>query len=115
MTLEDIRNICLALPATSEEIKWENDLCFLLGKKMFLTASLNASPLTISFKTSDENFTAFSERPGFSPAPYLARYGWVMVEDIELVSPAEWKTLIQQSYDLVLSRLPAKARKALGF
>ncbi|GAB5526682.1 MAG: MmcQ/YjbR family DNA-binding protein [Roseivirga sp.] len=114
MTLEDIRNICLALPATSEEIKWENDLCFLLGKKMFITASLNTSPVTISFKTSEEDFVTFAERSGFEPAPYLARYGWIMVTDMELVSPPEWKVLIQKSYDLVLSRLPDKARKALG-
>lgn len=113
MTLEDIRNICLGYPATSEEIKWENDLCFLLGKKMFLTVSLNTAPVSVSFKTNEEDFIAFSELPGFGPAPYLARYGWIMVEDIELVSEAEWKMLIQQSYDLVLSRLPAKSRKAL--
>ncbi|MCE7996403.1 MAG: hypothetical protein HEP71_30775 [Roseivirga sp.] len=114
MTLEEIRKICLDYPATSEEIKWENDLCFLLGKKMFLIASLNTAPVAVSFKTNPEGFTAFSERPGFRPAPYLARYGWIMVEDIELVSKAEWKLLIQQSYELVLSRLPAKTRKSLG-
>lgn len=114
MTLEDIRNICLSYPATSEEIKWENDLCFLLGKKMFLVTSLNTSPISASFKTNQEDFAAFSERPGFQPAPYLARYGWIMVEDIELVSQKEWEALIQQSYDLVLSRLPAKTRKSLG-
>ncbi len=82
---------------------------------MFLTASLNTSPVAISFKTGKEDFITFCERPGFGPAPYLARYGWVMVKDIELVSETEWKTLIQQSYDLVLSRLPVKALKALGF
>lgn len=81
---------------------------------MFLTASLNTAPVAISFKTNEEDFITFSERPGFRPAPYLARYGWIMVEDIELVSETEWKLLIQQSYELVLSRLPAKTRKSLG-
>lgn len=114
MTLEDIRKICLSLPATSEEVKWENDLCFMIGKKMFLVTSLDKSPVAASFKTNQEDFTTFSERPGFQPAPYLARYGWIMVEDIELISEAEWKDLIQQSYDLVLSKLPAKVRKSLG-
>lgn len=114
MTLEEIRSFCLSLPSTSEEVKWENDLCFLLGKKMFLVTSLDKSPTAASFKTNPEDFATFSERPGFQPAPYLARYGWIMVEDIELISDTEWKSLIQQSYDLVLSRLPARTRKSLG-
>lgn len=114
MTLEEFQKICLEYKGATEEIKWENDLCFMLGKKMFLTASLNTSPIAVSFKTTEEDFLIFSERPGFRPAPYLARYGWIMLEDIDSVSESEWKELIQQSYDLVLSRLPAKVRKSLG-
>lgn len=113
MTLEELQKICLQYKGAAEEIKWENDLCFLLGKKMFLTASLNTSPVAVSFKTNEEDFLVFSERPGFRSAPYLARYGWIMVEDIDMVSETEWKELIQQSYELVLSRLPAKVRKSL--
>ena len=114
MTLEDFRTLCLSFPVASEEIKWDNDLCFLLGKKMFAVAVLDKQPVSISFKTSPENFDELIERPGFFPAPYLARYKWVSIKDIEGMSREELKRLVGNSYQLVLDKLPQKEKKKLG-
>jgi predicted DNA-binding protein (MmcQ/YjbR family) len=47
---------------------------------------------------SDEEFEEISHRKGFKPAPYMARYKWVHVENINLLSKKEWEQFIKQSY-----------------
>jgi predicted DNA-binding protein (MmcQ/YjbR family) len=113
MKIELIQSICNTLPAVTEDIKWENDLCFSVGDKMFCAVSLE-SPIKVSFKVPDEDFGALTEREGFMPAPYLARAKWVTATETAKVSEREWKALIFQSYDLVRSKLPRKVRKKLG-
>ena len=110
MNIEDIQTICRQLPAVTEDIKWGHDLCFSIGDKMFLVTSADETPTSASFKAPDEDFEELSERKGFKPAPYLARYKWVWVEDINLVSKKEWKVFVKQSYDLIKAKLPKKKK-----
>ena len=35
MTLDQIRNVCLSLPGTTEQIQWGDDLVFKVAGKMF--------------------------------------------------------------------------------
>jgi predicted DNA-binding protein (MmcQ/YjbR family) len=114
MNVEDIQNICKSLPGVTEDIKWGNDLVFSIGGKMFCVASLNQSPTTASFKVTDEEFDEMCDRNGFKPAPYVAKYKWVWIEDIKKMSKSDWKKYIKQSYDLVKQKLPAKTKKQLG-
>jgi len=113
MTVEDIQGICKALPAVTEDIKWGNDLVFSVGGKMFCVAGLNQSPTTASFKVTDEQFDEMCDRPGFKPAPYVAKYKWVWLDDISKMNKTEWKKYIKQSYELVKEKLPAKIKKQL--
>jgi predicted DNA-binding protein (MmcQ/YjbR family) len=110
MTLEGIQQICNSFPDVTEDIKWEEHLCFNVGGKMFLITSPDFSPVTASFKVSPENFALLTEREGFKPAPYLARYQWVWVDDISRLSTKEWRALLQAAYELVKSRLPKKKK-----
>lgn len=48
MTIEELQDICRELPSVTEDIKWENDLCFCVGSKMFLVVGLNQAPATAS-------------------------------------------------------------------
>jgi len=52
--------------------------------------------------------------PGFKPAPYVAKYKWVWTEDISKMKKEAWQKYIQQSYDLVKSKLSAKFKKQFG-
>lgn len=113
MFLDELRNICHALPGTTEDIKWENDLCFNIGGKMFCVASLEM-PTTISLKVSDEEFEEISSSPGFQPAPYLARYHWVLLTSPENISKKKLEGLVRQSYELIKSKLPGKILRQLG-
>ena len=107
MNIELLRNFCKSLPFVTEDIKWSNDLCFCIGDKIFCAAQLT-TPLSISFKVKDEEFDELSSSIGVLPAPYAARYKWILVTDLNKFSKKEWEYYIRQSYDIVKSKLPKK-------
>jgi predicted DNA-binding protein (MmcQ/YjbR family) len=113
MDIETIQLLCKSKTAVTEDVKWDNDLCFSVGSKMFCVASLNY-PLRISFKVPDEVFDEVCSREGFIPAPYMARAKWVSVIDVSKVSKREVATFIEQSYSLVKAKLTKKLRIELG-
>jgi predicted DNA-binding protein (MmcQ/YjbR family) len=113
MTIEDLQNICKKLKGMTEDIKWENHLCFNVGEKMFLVTSPDAIPHSASFKVADEEFDELSQQEGFMPAPYLARHKWVHLDDINRLSKKQWEYYIEQSYRLVASKLPVKIKNKL--
>ena len=114
MNIEELQQLCKSLPNVTEDIKWGNDLCFCIGGKMFCVVGLNQSPTSASFKVLDEEFEEMSTKKGFIPAPYVARYKWVLAEDINILSVKEWQHYVSQSYTLVKDKLPAKIKKELN-
>lgn len=114
MNIEDLQQLCNSFPAVTEDIKWEHDLCFCIGGKMFCVIGLNKTPTTATFKVLANEFEELSTRNGFKPAPYVARYNWVLAEDINNLSPIQWQQYVTQSYSLVKDKLPAKVRKELN-
>lgn len=114
MTIEDIETICDKFPAVTKDIKWEEHLCFNVAAKMFLITSPDSYPPTASFKASDDEFEELTARDGFKPAPHLARYKWVHIDDISKLSYKEWEYYARRSYDLVVAKLPKKLRAELS-
>jgi len=114
MTIEDIQNICRQMPSVTEDIKWEHDLVFSIGEKMFCVVGLDQNPTSASFKVTDDEFEEMSNKPGFKPAPYVARYKWVLIENINNMKNEDWKHYLNQSYDLVKDKLSVKLKKQLG-
>ena len=110
MTLEDIQKICRSLGNVTEDIKWEHDLCFSIGGKMFLVTPSDSMPVSASFKTDEETFGELTEKEGIQPAPYLARHKWVHVDDINRFSKKEWEQFIRQSHELVKAKLPKRKK-----
>jgi predicted DNA-binding protein (MmcQ/YjbR family) len=113
MNIETLQTFCKSLPAVTEDIKWGNDLCFSVGKKMFCVAGL-FSPLTVSFKVKDEEFEELINSPGIISAPYVGRYKWILVEEADRFSKKEWEHYIKQSYELIKAQLPKKILKENG-
>lgn len=113
MNNEQLRTFCLALQAVTEDIKWDNDLCFSVGGKMFCVAALDL-PYKVSFKVPAELFEELSSQPGIIPAPYMARAQWVLVSNPAQFSKKEWEAYIAQSYNLVKAKLTKKLRAELG-
>src|SRR4030095_3320275 len=98
MDVEWLRKICLSLPHTTEQIQWGNDLLFKVRGKMFAITPLEAAPVCLSFKCSDEVFAELTELPNIIPAPYLARAKWVALERREAISREELADLPRASY-----------------
>ena len=114
MDIDSIRNYCLSFPHATEDIQWGDDLLFRIAGKIFAGTGLNpTSEHRLSLKCAPEKFAELIERKGIMPAPYTARYHWVSVEFDALEEP-ELKELIKHSCELVLAKLPKKARLQLG-
>ena len=113
MNIDKLREYCLSLPAVTEDVKWGHDLCFSIAGKMFCVAALEGR-LSVSFKVKDDEFDELSNSPGMRPAPYVARYKWVLVEEVNALSRKEWEHYIKQSYDLVRAKLPKKLARQYG-
>ena len=111
--LDQLREYCLSLPAVTEDVKWENDLVFSVGNKMFCVCGLE-QPLRFSLKVRDQDFEELSNRAGFKPAPYLARAKWVLVTEPSALRTKEWRELVKQSYELVRNKLSKKIRAELN-
>lgn len=114
MDIDSIRNYRLSFPHATEDIQWGDDLLFRIAGKVFAGTSLNpTSARCLSLKCTPEQFAELIEREGITPAPYTARYHWVSVQLGALEEP-DLKELIKHSYEMVLSKLPKKARLQLG-
>jgi predicted DNA-binding protein (MmcQ/YjbR family) len=113
MDIEELRSICGKLPKVTEDIKWGNDLCFCIGEKMFCVTGLT-NPMQISLKVKNEEFDELCATANVVPAPYVGRYKWILVQDVNRFSKKEWKHYISQSYELIKGKLPKKILKELG-
>lgn len=113
MNIEQLQSFCKSLPGVTEDIKWGNDLCFSVGKKMFCVTGLQP-PMTASFKVKDEEFEELINTPDIISAPYVGRYKWVLVEKADRLSKKEWEHYIRQSYELIKAALPKKVLKESG-
>ncbi|MES2772636.1 MAG: MmcQ/YjbR family DNA-binding protein [Bacteroidota bacterium] len=110
MTIDAFQAICQKLPGVTEDIKWEDHLCFNVVGKMFLVTAPDSVPISASFKVSEEAFNELPEREGFIPAPYMARYKWIKVDDINRLSQKEWKHYVAEAHALVSAKLPKKKK-----
>jgi predicted DNA-binding protein (MmcQ/YjbR family) len=109
MTIDDLRAYCLSFPNATEKLQWGDALCFKVGGKLFVVASLDLdSPPRLSLKCDPETFAEMIEREGCAPAPYVGRYNWIGVESLDTLPQREFEELIARSYELVVAKLPKK-------
>ena len=111
-----VRAFCLSLPHATEDVQWEHDLLFRIAGKMFCVANLEPgmSPTKIAFKCTPEKFAELVEIDGIIPAPYMARNHWVAMLDMNALRQPEIKELIEESYQMILAKLPKKTQSELS-
>ena len=114
MDIDALRRVCLSFPGTTEQIQWGSNLLFKVGGKMFAVTPTEPAPVWLSLKVTPEQFAELTERPGIIPAPYLARAKWIALESRDALTPSELAPLLRASYDLVVAKLPRKARESLA-
>lgn len=111
----EMRKLCGDWPGVSVDLKWDHDLVFSVAGKMFCVLALDGpSKGQVSFKVDNERFLELTDRPGFHPAPYLARAHWVAVAPSLAPSLTELASLIERSYRLVAAGLSKKLQRELG-
>lgn len=115
MDIEWVRQYCLSLPHATEELQWGETLLFKIGGKIFALLNLDqARPNRLSIKCTPEEAAEMVEREGIIPAPYLARNHWICFQDLQAITRAEMKAIIQSSYGLVVAKLPKKLKAQLS-
>lgn len=113
MNQPQLEQLCLGLKGTTTDIKWGNDLCYLVGGKMYCVTILEP-PMKVSLKVLPEEFGELTDREGIIAAPYAARNHWILVEKSTALSHPEWRHYIAQSYALVFGKLPKKIREKIS-
>jgi predicted DNA-binding protein (MmcQ/YjbR family) len=104
--LERMRSLAMALPEATEELTWGTDINFRVRKKIFAFPGDGGS---LTVKADRDELPALLDDTRFSPAPYLARGGWVRMDLTS--APVDWDELIRTSYSLIA---PKKLSAQLG-
>ena len=109
MDVEMFREYCLSLPGTTEEIKWGDNLCFMIEKKIFVISSLDAG--TLAIKCNPEEFDELIARDGIKQAWHLAKRQWIGIESLDVMPVTELKKRVAESREMVLKKLTKKLQE----
>ena len=107
MDKERMDNLCLSLKGTSQDIKWEDHLCYLVAEKMFCITNLEGD-FKASLKVNPKDFSELVSRMGIDQAGYMAKGQWISITDPDSLSNEEWDKLIKDSYQLIFQKLTKK-------
>ena len=112
MTNDTIREFCLGLPLTTEEVQWEEHLLFKIGGKMFCIIQLGGH--RCSFKTTPESYAELVEMRDIEPSSHnMWKYQWVTAERLTALPDAEFRDYLRHSYDIIRSGLPKNMQAEL--
>lgn len=109
MDIELFREYCLSLEGTTEEMKWGDNLCFMIEQKIFVINSLDSG--TLALKCNPEEFEELVARDGIAQAWHLAKGHWIGLENLDVMTDTELKKRIAESRMLVLKKLPKKLKE----
>jgi len=109
MDIEMFREYCLSLPGTTEEVKWGDNLCFMIEKKIYAIYPLDTGSLAL--KCDPEEFEELTARDGIQQAWHLAKRQWIGLENLDVLPLPELKKRIADSRGFVLSKLPKKIQE----
>jgi predicted DNA-binding protein (MmcQ/YjbR family) len=113
-----LRGACLALPGATETFPFgpENSV-FKVGGKIFAISRLEGPPpLRVSLKCEPglaEQLRA--GHPAITPGYHLDKRHWNTVVLDGSVADAMVRDMIEDSYDLIVAKLPKRTRQALGW
>lgn len=114
MNIEELRDYCLSLPATSEDLPFdETSLVFKVGKKMFVLTDLEG-PFWINIKCDPAKAIELRERyPAVRPGFHMNKKHWNTIEVDGSVSDDLLRQWIKESYDLVVQGMTRKEKEMI--
>jgi predicted DNA-binding protein (MmcQ/YjbR family) len=113
----ELRDHCLSFTGAEEMFPFgPNTSVFKVAAKMFVLSRLAATPLAVSLKCEPELAEALREaHSAVLPGYHLSKRHWNTVIINGPLPVAMIKDLIEDSYDLVVNKLPPAHRRALGW
>jgi predicted DNA-binding protein (MmcQ/YjbR family) len=116
LTAEQLKAICLDQPAAEETFPFSAELSvFKVGGKVFALSALGEPPLRISLKCVPEVAVKLRiEYPAITAGYHLNKQHWNTVLLDGTVPDDLVREMIEDSYDLVRSKLPKAVRITLG-
>ena len=112
-----LRAHCLSFPGAGETFPFAPDTSvFKVEGKMFALSALARRPLRVSLKCEPALAEQLREmHEAVLPGYHLNKKHWNTVILDGSLSDQVVKDMVEDSYDLVVSRLPASRRRALGW
>ncbi len=115
MRSEDLRDLCLSFPGSEETFPFgpENSV-FKVAGKIFALSRLEGEPLRVSLKCEPGLAEQLREaHAAIAPGYHLNKRHWNTVTLDGSLSESMVHDLVEDSYDLIVSSLPQKRRRAL--
>ena len=114
MNIEELREFCLNLEFTTEEVLWDGVLVFKVGGKMFCFTPLDED-LKMNLKCDPDEAIELRERfPAVLPGYHMNKKYWNTVLLDGTISDSMLKVWIENSYRLVKAKLTKQERAHLG-
>ncbi|HVS92070.1 MAG TPA: MmcQ/YjbR family DNA-binding protein [Mucilaginibacter sp.] len=111
MSIEEIRDYCLAKPGVTEDLPFgEDTLVFRIGEKLFLLTSISTGT---QFNVKCDPEWAIELRERYSevrPGYHMNKKHWNTVHTDGSLSRSQICGMIDHSYELVLKSLPKKVQ-----
>ena len=117
MNGDALRDLCLSFRGSEETFPFGPDTSvFKVAGKIFALSRLAATPLTVSLKCEPSLAEALREaHAAVLPGYHLNKRHWNTVIIDGSLPEQMIKDMIEDSYDLVVSKLPPARRRALGW
>ena len=117
MDARALREVCLGFPGATEEKPFGPETTtFKVARKIFAIAPLEAEPLRVSLKCEPELVEGLrASYPAIAPGYHLNKRHWNTVTVDGSLPDALVRDLIEDSYDLVVSGLPRRVQRELGW
>jgi predicted DNA-binding protein (MmcQ/YjbR family) len=112
-----LREWCLARPGVTEERPFGPlTTVFKVEGKVFALSALERSPLEVSLKCEPDLAEALRrDHAAVRPGYHLNKRHWNTVVLDGSVTDAMVRDMIEDSYDLIVAKLPKRTRQALGW
>jgi predicted DNA-binding protein (MmcQ/YjbR family) len=117
MDADKLREQCLSFAGAEETFPFgERTSVFKVGGKMFALSALDSDELRVSLKCDPALVESLrAEHPEVIPGYHLNKRHWNTVILGGKLGDAAIRDMIEDSYDLVVSKLPKAERQALGW
>jgi predicted DNA-binding protein (MmcQ/YjbR family) len=117
MDADELRDLCLSFAGAEETFPFgPNTSVFKAGGKMFALSQLGAESLRVSLKCEPQLAEGLREAyPAVIPGYHLNKRHWNTVIIDGSLADDTVRDMIEDSDDLVVSKLPLARRRALGW